>query len=194
VWLVAGLGNPGPKYAANRHNIGFMVIDEIARLVGAGGFAAKLGGEMASCELGGKRAVLLKPMEFINLSGHAVQRVSAFYQIPAEEILVIHDEIDLPLGTLRCKVGGGHGGHNGLRSIHQELASSAYIRIRCGVGKPAAGPGKDVASHVLGDFARGERTLAEILVKEASDCARAVLEKGPVFAMNTYNNRALPPG
>lgn len=143
MWLVVGLGNPGAKYARNRHNIGFQVVDELA--VGHGLPAWKtgrLGGDTTSgaitTERGRERAVLLRPMEFMNLSGFAVQRTADFHDIGPENILVVHDEIDLPLGTVRLKNGGGHGGHNGLRSIMEQLGSGAFARLRMGVGRPAS--------------------------------------------------------
>src|SRR5512144_2841830 len=107
MWLVAGLGNPGPKYAQNRHNIGFMVVDELARRTGAEGFRSKFGGEVTTCEVAGQRAALLKPMEYMNESGRAVQRTAAFYQVDPASLVVVHDEIDLPIGRLQVKQGGG---------------------------------------------------------------------------------------
>src|SRR5262245_38973697 len=145
-----------------------MVVDEIARLARVDGLKGKFGGEVGLGEYGGDKVVLLKPMEFMNLSGRAVQRTAAFYQVEPQAICVIHDEIDLPLGTLRIKTGGGHAGHNGLRSIVQELGSTEFVRVRCGVGRPD-GRGRNVAGHVLGDFGKAEKTEAEILIKEAAD-------------------------
>jgi PTH1 family peptidyl-tRNA hydrolase len=189
MWLVVGLGNPGPKYAGNRHNIGFMVIDEIASKSAEGGFSSKFGGQLAGAQIAGQRAVLLKPMEYMNLSGAAVQKTAAFYQLERKDVVVVHDEIDLPLGTLRVKVGGGHGGHNGLRSIIQELGGADFVRVRCGVGRPAHDQGV-VHSHVLGDFTGSDKTEAQILVKEAADAVTSLIDKGPTFAMNRHNGKA----
>ena len=189
MWLLVGLGNPGPKYAQNRHNIGFMVIDEIAsRSRGCDGFRAKFGAELASADVAGAKAILLKPQEYMNVSGQALQRAAAFYQVEPKQVIVVHDEIDLPLGTLRVKVGGGHGGHNGLRSIIQELATQEFLRVRVGVGRPGpAGKGSNVAGFVLDDFAKGERTEVEIVVKEAADAMESLIQHGSIATMNKFN-------
>jgi len=159
MWLVVGLGNPGAKYARNRHNIGFLVVDELAAKHGlpawkSGKHGAETTTGVITTERGRERALLLKPMEFMNLSGFAVQRTAAFHGIEAPDILVIHDEIDLDLGMVRLKNGGGHGGHNGLRSITEQLATGGFARLRMGVGRdPNAQPGnKDAAGWVLSDF------------------------------------------
>jgi peptidyl-tRNA hydrolase, PTH1 family len=186
VWLIVGLGNPGPKYAQNRHNIGFMVVDELARRARAESFRAKFGGEVATCEIAGQRVVLLKPMEYMNVSGRSVQRVGAFYQVAPGEICVIHDEIDLALGALRVKVGGGHAGHNGVRSIAQDLGTPEFVRVRVGVGRPGH---RNVAGHVLDDFGKAEQEEVKIVVQEAADAAEEILRKGPLLAMNKVNVR-----
>jgi PTH1 family peptidyl-tRNA hydrolase len=188
VWLIVGLGNPGPRYAQNRHNIGFMVVDELARRARAESFRAKFGGDVATCELAGQRVVLLKPMEYMNVSGRAVQRTSAFYQVAPAEILVVHDEIDLPLGALRVKVGGGHAGHNGVRSITQDLGTPEFARVRIGVGRPGH-RNANVAGHVLDDFGRSEQEEVKILIQEAADGVEEILRKGPLLAMNKVNAR-----
>lgn len=187
MWLICGLGNPGLKYGQNRHNIGFMVIDEIAGRSRADAFRSKFGGDLATAEVAGQRAVLLKPMEYMNLSGFAVQRTAAFYRIEPKSIIVIHDEIDLEMGRLKLKVGGGHGGHNGVRSIIEALGSPEFVRVRCGVGRPGAKA--NVADYVLADFQKAERTEAEILIKEAADAVEEIVAKGPLLAMNKYNVR-----
>src|ERR1041384_5190510 len=155
MWLVVGLGNPGAKYARNRHNIGFQVVDELAAKHGLPAWkTGKLGGDatagVVTTERGRERCVLLKPMEFMNLSGFAVQRTAAFHKVEADQILVVHDEIDLPFGSVRLKNGGGHGGHNGLRSIHEQLGDGGFARLRMGIGRdPNARPGaKDAAGWV----------------------------------------------
>ncbi len=185
MWLVVGLGNPGPKYARNRHNIGFMVVDELATRWRVDAFRAKFGGEAASGEGAGEKVVLLKPQEYMNVSGRALQRTAAFYQIDAKQWIVAHDEIDLPLGTLRVKVGGGHAGHNGLRSIVQETGTQDFIRMRCGVGRPVGA--SKVADFVLNDFRGADETEAQILVKEAADAIELVMTKGAAMAMNKFN-------
>ncbi len=190
MWLIAGLGNPGPKYAQNRHNIGFMVVDELARRTGAEGFRTKFGGEITTCEVARQKAALLKPMEYMNESGRAVQRATAFYQVPASELVVAHDEIDLPLGRLQVKLGGGHAGHNGVRSIVQYLGTSDFVRVRCGVGRPAGS--RAAAGHVLGDFGKSEQTEVAILVQEAADAIEEIVRKGALLAMNKVNMRKRP--
>src|SRR5215470_9933453 len=187
MWLLVGLGNPGPKYSRNRHNIGFMVVDELARRTRAESFRGKFGGELTTSEVGGERCVLLKPQEYMNVSGRSVQRASAFYQVEPKEVVVVHDEIDLPLGTLRIKVGGGHAGHNGIRSIAQDLGSSDFVRLRCGAGRPD-GKGR-VVGHVLGDFGKSEKVEAEIMIKEAADAVEDILARGALLAMNKTNVR-----
>jgi peptidyl-tRNA hydrolase, PTH1 family len=190
MWLLIGLGNPGPKYSKNRHNIGFMVIDELARRSRAESFRGKFGGELTTGELGGERCVLLKPLEYMNVSGRSVQRTSAFYQIDPKDIVVIHDEIDLPMGTLRVKVGGGHAGHNGLRSIVQDLGSAEFTRVRCGVGRPAGS--RPVADFVLDDFSRADEEEAKILIQEAADAVEEIVRKGALLTMNKVNARKRP--
>src|SRR5689334_9427888 len=139
MWLVVGLGNPGAKYARNRHNIGFLVVDELAAKHGLPAWRGKLGGDTTSgvitTDRGRERAVVLKPMEFMNLSGFAVQRTADFHGIEPPSILVVHDEIDLELGMVRLKRDGGHGGHNGLRSIMEQLGGGGFARLRMGVGR-----------------------------------------------------------
>ena len=154
-WLVVGLGNPGPKYERNRHNIGFRVVDELASSHGLPAWkSGKLGGDTTSglvtTPRGREKAVLLKPMEFMNLSGYAVQRTAAFHDIELDHILVVHDELDLEFGIVRLKSGGGHGGHNGLRSMIEQLGKPAFARLRMGIGRdPHKPPGsKDAAAWV----------------------------------------------
>ncbi len=185
-WLVVGLGNPGPEYQGHRHNIGFMVVDELARRWKLGGWKSKFGGEVTQAP----DAMLLKPQEYMNLSGQAAQRTAAFYKIEPAKVVVIHDELDLPFGTVRVKVGGGHGGHNGLRSLIQCLGAD-FIRVRCGIGKPEGGKDR-VVGHVLGDFSRVEEKELPFLVGGAADAAVLVLEKGTTIAMNKTNTDVKP--
>ena len=195
-WLVVGLGNPGPKYERNRHNIGFRVVDELASRGGLPAWSKKLGGETTSglvaTPKGREQAVLLKPMEYMNLSGFAVQRTAQFHKIEPEKILVVHDEIDLPFGVVRLKSGGGHGGHNGLRSIIEQLGNK-FARVRVGVGRdPNVPPGKasgDTAGWVLSDFPSALAPAVDDLIKAACEDVCAVLELGIVPAMNLHNAR-----
>jgi PTH1 family peptidyl-tRNA hydrolase len=192
VWLLVGLGNPGPKYAQNRHNIGFMVIDELASRWRADAWRSKFGAELAQADVKRQKAIFAKPQKYMNVSGEPVQQIMAFYQVEPKDLVVVHDEIDIELGRLKLKVGGGHGGHNGIRSIMQQLGGAQdFARVRCGVGRPQ-GRGPDVADHVLSDFSKAERTEAEILIKEAADAVELIVEKGPLLAMNRFNVREKP--
>jgi peptidyl-tRNA hydrolase, PTH1 family len=201
MWLVVGLGNPGAKYARNRHNIGFQVVDELVAKHGLPAWkAGKLGGDttagIVTTERGRERCAVLKPMEFMNLSGFAVQRTAAFHGIEPPEILVVHDEIDLELGIVRLKSGGGHGGHNGLRSITEQLGSSKFARLRIGVGRdprlpPGGGAGgQAVAGWVLSDFPAAQAGVVTAMIKAGCECIETVLAKGITAAMNQHNARA----
>ena len=196
MWLVVGLGNPGPKYARNRHNIGFLVVDELARKHGLADWRPnKLGGEattgLVTTERGREKAVLLKPMEFMNHSGFAVQRTAQFHHVEPADILVIHDEIDLDVGVVRLKKGGGHGGHNGLRSIIEQLGSSEFARLRMGVGRdPHKPPGsKDAAAWVLADFPSAQQAALSAMISAGCEDVEATLAVGIVAAMNKHNAR-----
>src|SRR5207245_1692397 len=136
MWLIVGLGNPGPEYAGNRHNIGFMVVDEIARRARlGGGWRSKFGGEIWQGDVAGTRAALVKPMKYMNLSGEVVQPAAAFLKIEPDRLLVVHDELDLPFGRMQIKVGGGTAGHNGLKSIAQRMGTPEFLRVRVGIGR-----------------------------------------------------------
>ncbi len=195
MWLVVGLGNPGAKYERNRHNIGFMVVDELVRKHGLPSFSDKLGGQVSAgivtTERGRERASVLKPMEFMNLSGFAVQRTAAFHKIDVDQILGVHDELDLDFGVVRLKNGGGHGGHNGLRSIQEQLADAKFARLRMGIGRdPNARPGaKDAAGWVLSDFPSAQRDAVDRMLAAACECIETVLAKGIGAAMNAHNAR-----
>ena len=158
MWLVVGLGNPGPNYAGTRHNIGFMAVDALAESLRAAGFSKKFQGELSEASLGSDKLLLLKPLTFMNLSGKSVLAAAAFYKIPPEHIIVIHDELDLPIGKLRIKQGGGHNGHNGLKDIDNVLGPN-YWRIRLGIGHP--GDKSQVHGHVLNNFSADERSMVE---------------------------------
>lgn len=189
--LVVGLGNPGPEYARQRHNVGFMVADRLReKLRGAGGFRDKFAGEVAKGSLGDHEVVVLRPLTFMNRSGRSVQAASAFFQIAVPDILVVHDDLDLPWQTVRVKVGGGSGGHNGLKSITADLASPDYLRVRVGIGRPPLG---DAVDYVLSDFSEMEaRELPEV-VDRAVRAIETVLERGVERAMNEVNTKKAPP-
>ncbi|HTO27898.1 MAG TPA: aminoacyl-tRNA hydrolase [Devosia sp.] len=158
--LLVGLGNPGAQYEGNRHNIGFMALDAIARAHGVTQFRSKHGGLLAEGNVGGEKVILLKPQTFMNRSGDSVQQVAQFYKIAPQDVIVLYDELDLAAGKVRVKVGGGNGGHNGLRSIDPQIGLD-YKRVRLGIGHP----GKEfVTHHVLGDFAKADREWVEPLL------------------------------
>jgi PTH1 family peptidyl-tRNA hydrolase len=187
-FLVVGLGNPGKEYAGNRHNVGFMVADLVARRVGAKfGRHKRAVAEVAEGRLsfGGPRLILAKPLTYMNLSGGPVTALANFYKVPPDHIVAIHDELDIPYGQVRTKVGGGEGGHNGLRSMSRSLATKDYARVRFGIGRP---PGRqDPADYVLSDFSPAERKELEFLVDRAADVTEAVLTKGVEWAQNAYH-------
>lgn len=191
MWLIAGLGNPGRKYQRTRHNIGFHVVDELLRRHLRGGFQTKFGGEAATGFVSATKVLLLKPMEFMNRSGFAIQRAAQYYDLAAEKILVVHDDIDLDFGRLRLKSGGGHGGHNGLRSVIAQLGDRDFLRVRVGVGKPekaTGGPGDGaVVSHVLGEFSAEQARQVDDVVARAADATEAILADGISAAMNDFN-------
>jgi len=172
MYLVVGLGNPGEKYARNRHNIGFMAADEIVRRHSFSAWKAKFQGQAAEGVLGGEKVLVLKPQTFMNESGRAVKEAVSFYKIAPEDIVVLHDELDLAPGKLRVKRGGGHAGHNGLRSIHQHVGET-YARVRLGIGHP--GHKDRVTGHVLKDFAKADADWLEPLLDAVADNIDLVL-------------------
>jgi len=187
MWLVVGLGNPDASYAGHRHNVGFMVVDELARSSGADPFRRKFAGEIARTSLAGEDALLLKPMTYMNLSGDSVQPCAAFYKIPAERIVVIHDELDLPFGEIRLKKGGGHAGHNGVRSVIGRLGTPDFGRVRIGIGRPPASfRGSD---WVLSAFSAEEREKLPTILKQAAKSVLDIAARGFDAVMKTQNTR-----
>ncbi|GAA4146329.1 aminoacyl-tRNA hydrolase [Phytohabitans flavus] len=187
-WLVVGLGNPGREYTGNRHNAGFMVADLLAGRMSARFSRHKRAvAEVAEGRLapGGPRLVLAKPLTYMNLSGGPVAALSQFYKIPLGNIVAVHDELDLGYGTVRAKLGGGEGGHNGLRSMSKSLGGKDYVRVRFGIGRP---PGRqDPADFVLSDFSSTERKELEFLVDRAADVVETVVTRGVEVAQNAFN-------
>lgn len=167
--LLVGLGNPGARYARHRHNIGFMAADAIARAHGFGAWRNRFSSLVSEGRLGGERVLLQKPQDYMNLSGHAVAEAARFYKIPPADIVVCHDEIDLAPGKVRIKTGGGVAGHNGLRSIAEQLGSPDFRRVRLGVGHP--GHKDRVYGHVLGDFSAADREWLDPLVDAVAAAA-----------------------
>lgn len=183
--LLAGLGNPGPRYVGNRHNIGFLVLDELAARIGGKFKAHKAGAEVLEGRLAGRKVVLTKPRGFMNLSGGPVAGTARFYKIAADGIVVIHDELDLPYGALKLKLGGGDNGHNGLRSITKSLGTKDYYRVRFGVGRP---PGRmDAADYVLKDFSATERKELAFEIDRCADAAEALVSNGLAAAQNSFH-------
>ncbi|WP_034089754.1 aminoacyl-tRNA hydrolase [Streptacidiphilus albus] len=184
-WLVVGLGNPGPEYAGNRHNIGFMVADLLAGRMGARFKAHKSRNQVAEGRLAGRRVVLAKPLSFMNLSGGPVTALRDFYKVPVDRLVVVHDELDIDYAALRLKKGGGDNGHNGLKSLTKSLGPD-YFRVRAGVGRP---PGRmEVADFVLKDFSSTERKELDWFVDRAADAVEALLTEGLERAQTTYNS------
>ncbi len=188
--LFVGLGNPGANYAGNRHNIGFMALDRIAADHGFGPWKKACHGLMSEGRLGLEKVVLLKPGTFMNLSGQSVQAAVAFYKLALNEVVVFHDELDLAPGKMRVKQGGGHAGHNGLRSIHGHLGE-AYGRVRLGIGHP--GHKDAVAAYVLNDFAKADQDWLEDLMRGISDGAVALAAGDLVKFQNAVALRTAPP-
>ena len=180
--LIVGLGNPGREYETTRHNIGFRWVDELARLQNLNFRSeAKFHGMAARGHLHGHEILLLKPQTFMNVSGRAVGALAQFYKIAPAEILVVHDELDLPPGVARLKLGGGHGGHNGLKDIIAHLSSKDFWRLRLGIGHP--GEGADVAGFVLNDPRREERELIDEAMQRSLDVAHLAIEGKTEAAM-----------
>ncbi|MBO3750777.1 aminoacyl-tRNA hydrolase [Streptosporangiaceae bacterium NEAU-GS5] len=182
-WLVVGLGNPGPEYAGNRHNAGFMVLDELAARAGGRFKAHRSRAEVVEGRVAGTPAILAKPLSYMNLSGGPLKALTDFFKTTG--LVVVHDELDLPYGTLRAKLGGGDNGHNGLRSITKVLGTRDYLRIRFGIGRP---PGRmDPADYVLRDFAAAERKELPFLVDRAADMVESLVQQGLEPTQNKFH-------
>jgi len=188
--LIVGLGNPGAKYAGHRHNIGFMCLDRIAADHSFGPWKSKFQGQVIEGRFGSDRVVLLKPETFMNNSGQSVIAAAQFYKLPPEDVIVLHDEIDLAPGKVRFKQGGGHAGHNGLRSIHAHLGAD-YGRVRLGVGHP--GHKDRVPGFVLHDFAKADQDWLDDVLRGVSDGAQYLAQSDPAKFMNAVALRVSPP-
>ena len=184
-WLVVGLGNPGPTYAGNRHNVGAMVVDLLASRVGGRFKAHKGRADVVEGRLVGARVVLAKPKSYMNESGGPASSVAGFFKVPPQQIVVVHDELDIPYGALRLKRGGGDNGHNGLRSIRSSLGTGDWLRVRVGIGRP---PGRqDPADFVLRDFSPAERKDLDFHVDRAADSVEALITDGLEAAQNRFH-------
>lgn len=181
--LVAGLGNPGPRYAKTRHNIGFRVIDQLANVNSASGWQLKFESLTADCQIGAEKIMLVKPMTFMNLSGRAVRKAVDFYKLQAADVLVVCDDMDLPLGRLRMRPGGSSGGQKGLKDIIAHLGTEEVPRLRVGIGRQ----GFDAVDHVLSEFSPGERETIDHAVIDAARACECWCVQGVQAAMNQFN-------
>ncbi len=200
-WLIVGLGNPGPQYAGNRHNVGHMVLDELARRAGVS-WGSRVGGllskrpqaAVAEARLGvlpggapGPRVILAKPTTYMNVSGGPVSTLARYYDVPAERVVMVHDELDIPFADVRLKRGGGEGGHNGLRDTTKALGTKEYVRVRVGIGRP---PGRmDPADFVLKDFGAAERKELPLLLDDAADAVELVVTAGLEAAQQKFHSK-----
>lgn len=186
-WLIVGLGNPGAEYKGNRHNVGQMVLDELASRIGGNFKAHKARAQVLEGRLGigGPRVVLAKPLTYMNVSGGPVAALSNFYGIGPDHVVAVHDEIDIPFNTVKLKTGGGEGGHNGLRDMSKALSTKDYLRVRVGVGRP---PGRmDTADFVLRDFGTAEKKELPFLLDEAADAVDMLVRDGLTAAQQKFH-------
>jgi len=192
VWLVVGLGNPGPSYAGHRHNVGYLVVSELAERMGSGLRAHKSGraevveGRLAPPGSDGPRVVLVRTRSYMNETGGAVKQLASFYKVPPERIVAVHDELDLPFDTMRVKLGGGDNGHNGLRSLRGSLGTGDFYRVRIGIGRP---PGRqDVADFVLSNYSAAERKAVPLQVSTAADAVESLIQDGLERTQSRFNS------
>lgn len=189
-WLIVGLGNPGPRYAATRHNIGQMVVDELAERRSERFREHKAGARVVETWLrpGGDKLVLAKLNTYMNVSGTPVAALARFYSVDPERVVVVHDELDIPFDSIRLKVGGGHGGHNGVRDIARALATPEFPRVRAGIGRP---PGRqDPADWVLAPFGGSEQKTLPIFISDAADAVEQLVDEGLVAAQQKHHSRS----
>jgi len=192
LYLVVGLGNPGPKYEGNRHNIGQMVLDVLAGRAGAKFSAHRSNASVAEARMGvlpggapGPRVILAKPGSYMNTSGGPVSALTKYFDIEPARVIVVHDELDIPFGDIKCKIGGGEGGHNGLRDITKALGTKDYLRVRAGIGRP---PGRmEVADFVLKNFSSTEAKELPFLLDGAADCVELILSEGLLAAQSKFH-------
>ena len=185
-YVIAGLGNPGPQYQWTRHNAGFLFLDRIAHLENVSINRKTFSGLAGEWNFRNNRLILLKPQTFMNLSGKSVMQALQFYKLPLSQLIVVHDELDLPYGTVRFKQGGGHGGHNGLRSIQEQLGKGDFTRLRVGIGRPSHG---DTVNYVLGNIPSDQMETLPRILDGALDMFEMMLDEGLPKAMSLFNNR-----
>jgi PTH1 family peptidyl-tRNA hydrolase len=185
-WVIVGLGNPGSEHAWNRHNAGFMVVDVLAGRLGGKFKAHKARADVLETRVNGQRAVLAKPRSFMNTSGGPVSGLVRFFKVPLDRLVVVHDELDLPFGTIRLKAGGGDNGHNGVKALRASLGSGEFLRVRLGVGRP---PGRqDPADWLLRDYPAGVREELGVQVERAADAVEVLVREGLAAAQNGFND------
>jgi len=191
-WLVVGLGNPGPTYAGTRHNVGYLVVEELARRIGGSWRSHKTGradvveGRLGAAGTPGPRVVLVRARCYMNESGGPVKALATFYKVPPDHIIAIHDELDIDFGTLRVKLGGGDNGHNGLRSMRSSLGTGDFYRVRAGIGRP---PGRqEVADFVLSDYSKTEKKELEFQVIDAADAVECLVAEGLEKTQQRFNS------
>lgn len=189
MYVIAGLGNPGKKYEKTRHNIGFITIDRLAEKHNINVDKLKFKALVGEGRISGQKIVLVKPQTFMNLSGESIQEVMNFYKLPPENLIVVYDDIDIELGTLRIRKSGSAGTHNGMRSIVQHLNSQDFPRIRIGMGGPKKG---DLVDFVIGGFTKDEEKVLDATVSTALNAVECIVESGTDLAMNKYNIRKRP--
>jgi PTH1 family peptidyl-tRNA hydrolase len=182
--LVAGLGNPGREHARDRHNAGWMVVEELARRHG-GSFRSKFSGRLAELRIGDARVALLEPETYMNESGRSISAATRFFKVPPGDLVVVHDDVDLELGRLQARLGGGLAGHNGLRSIAQALGTQEFLRLRIGVGRPGRGDPRPVADHVLSPFEPEDD--ADGIVARAADAVESLFDQGLAATQRDFN-------
>ncbi len=185
--IVVGLGNPGRKYEHTRHNAGFMTVDQCAKGLSVDIAQEKYNALIGRARIDSQEVILAKPQTYMNDSGRAVGAIIRSVYADVADLVVIHDELDLPFGAVRIKIGGGHGGHNGLRSIIEHVGSSDFVRVRVGVGRP--GPGVDAADFVLSPFPAEERQALPDVIARAAAAVQAIVQEGPTRAMNMFNQK-----
>lgn len=183
--LVVGLGNPGEKYIATRHNMGFLIVDALAKRHNISIEKSKNKSLMGKGVVAGDQVIMAKPQTFMNLSGEAVKPLFSYIDIETEDVIVIHDDLDLDFGRIKVKSGGGHGGHNGIRSIISYLGSKDFVRVRVGIGKPP--PRWDVSNYVLSPFSADERENLHHILEKSADAVEAIISDGALKAMNRFN-------
>jgi len=184
--LVVGLGNPGDQYRANRHNVGFMALDAFSERCESMSFRQKFQGLFAKTAFGGQPVILIKPQTYMNRSGSAVAEALHFYNLNADKLIVVHDELDLDFGVVRVKQGGGSAGHKGIKSIMDNCGSGDFVRVRLGIGRP---PTRSVEQYVLSDFAKAEQPVLTEMVAAAASAIAHIMSQGPQSAMNRFNVR-----